>query len=118
MSYLHQHRICHGRLTSLNCVVDDRWVCKITGELGGADTAAAASHLEEPKCRLLSSVLLDYGLRTYRRDDGITTLSTHQQRLLEVYLAPEFTNSSVEPTLAGDVFRYRPPTGIKGLTRP
>lgn len=32
MSYLHQHRICHGRLKSLNCVLDDRWVCKITGE--------------------------------------------------------------------------------------
>lgn len=31
MSYLHQHRICHGRLKSLNCVLDDRWVCKITG---------------------------------------------------------------------------------------
>lgn len=32
MSYLHQHRICHGRLKSSNCVIDDRWVCKITGE--------------------------------------------------------------------------------------
>lgn len=32
MSYLHQHRICHGRLKSLNCVLDDRWVCKITGK--------------------------------------------------------------------------------------
>lgn len=31
MAYLHQHRVCHGRLKSLNCVVDDRWVCKITG---------------------------------------------------------------------------------------
>lgn len=32
MSYLHQHKICHGRLKSLNCVLDDRWVCKITGK--------------------------------------------------------------------------------------
>ncbi|XP_056884431.1 atrial natriuretic peptide receptor 1-like isoform X3 [Takifugu flavidus] len=78
MSYLHQHRICHGRLKSLNCVVDDRWVCKIT----------------------------DYGLRTYRRDDGAKTLSTYQRRLVEVYLAPEFSNSYMEPTLAGDVFSY------------
>lgn len=31
MSYLHQHRVAHGRLKSANCVVDDRWVCKITG---------------------------------------------------------------------------------------
>ncbi|XP_041821707.1 atrial natriuretic peptide receptor 1-like [Chelmon rostratus] len=78
MSYLHQHRICHGRLKSLNCVLDDRWVCKIT----------------------------DYGLRTYRRDDGAEPLSTYQQRLLEVYMPPEFQNSNVEPTLAGDVFSY------------
>uniref|UniRef100_H3CDA0 Guanylate cyclase n=1 Tax=Tetraodon nigroviridis TaxID=99883 RepID=H3CDA0_TETNG len=78
MSYLHQHRICHGRLKSPNCVVDDRWVCKIT----------------------------DYGLKTYRRDDETKTLSTYQQRLVEVYLAPELTDSGVEPTLAGDVFSY------------
>ncbi|TKS93326.1 Atrial natriuretic peptide receptor 2 [Collichthys lucidus] len=55
MSYLHQHRICHGRLKSLNCVLDDRWVCKIT----------------------------DYGLKMYRRDGGVEPLSTYQQRLLE-----------------------------------
>ncbi|XP_076019064.1 atrial natriuretic peptide receptor 1 [Genypterus blacodes] len=78
MSYLHHHRICHGRLKSLNCVLDDRWVCKIT----------------------------DYGLRTYRREDGAEPLSTYQQRVLEVYLPPEFQNSNVEPTLAGDVFSY------------
>lgn len=33
MSHLHQHKICHGRLKSPNCVLDDRWVCKITGLL-------------------------------------------------------------------------------------
>ncbi|XP_056271116.1 uncharacterized protein LOC130194232 [Pseudoliparis swirei] len=31
MSYLHQHRMFHGRLHSRNCVIDDRWVCKISG---------------------------------------------------------------------------------------
>ncbi|KAG7232193.1 hypothetical protein INR49_009452 [Caranx melampygus] len=77
MSYLHQHRICHGRLKSLNCVLDDRWVCKIT----------------------------DYGLKMYRRDDGAEPLSTYQQRLLEVYMPPEFHNSNMEPTLAGDLIR-------------
>ncbi|KAM7376847.1 hypothetical protein PAMA_013558 [Pampus argenteus] len=76
MSYLHQHRICHGRLTSLNCVLDDRWVCKIT----------------------------DYGLQVYRREEGGEPLSTYQQRLLEVYMPPEFHNSNMELTLAGDVF--------------
>ncbi|XP_041419355.1 atrial natriuretic peptide receptor 2-like [Xenopus laevis] len=30
MAYLHQHRIHHSRLKSSNCVIDDRWVCKIT----------------------------------------------------------------------------------------
>ncbi|XP_043954352.1 atrial natriuretic peptide receptor 1-like isoform X2 [Gambusia affinis] len=78
MSYLHQHKICHGRLKSLNCVLDDRWVCKIT----------------------------DFGLRTYRRDGGAEPLSSYQRRLLEVYMPPEFQNSSMEPTLAGDVFSY------------
>lgn len=55
----------------------------------------------------VSSVPSDYGLWTYRRDDGAEPLTTYQQRLLEVYMPPEFHNSNMEPTLAGDVFRYR-----------
>uniref|UniRef100_A0A3B3ZJ72 Guanylate cyclase n=1 Tax=Periophthalmus magnuspinnatus TaxID=409849 RepID=A0A3B3ZJ72_9GOBI len=78
MSYLHQHRICHGRLKSLNCVLDDRWVCKIT----------------------------DFGLNTFRRHDGAEPVSFYQQRLMEVYLPPEFQSSSLEPTQPGDVFCY------------
>lgn len=106
MSYLHQHRICHGRLKSLNCVLDDRWVCKITGE--------ALPGLFTPSWRIRElpdtvPACPDYGLRTYRRDDGAEPLSTYQQRLLEVYTPPEFHSSNVEPTLAGDVFRYRVP---------
>lgn len=76
----------------------------------------------------LSLVLLDYGLRTYRKDDGAKTLSTYQQRLVEVYIAPEFINvgadtgSYMEPTLAGDVFRYRTKAcqtgGTSGPTSP
>ena len=31
MAYLHSKRVCHGRLTSSNCVIDDRWVVKISG---------------------------------------------------------------------------------------
>ena len=31
MHYLHSHKLYHGRLTSNNCVVDDRWTVKITG---------------------------------------------------------------------------------------
>lgn len=48
---------------------------------------------------------LDYGLGTYRTGNGAEPLSTYQQRLLEVYLPPEFQDSNTEPTLAGDVFR-------------
>ena len=33
MTYLHRHKLVHGRLKSNNCVVDDRWTCKVTGKL-------------------------------------------------------------------------------------
>ncbi|KAG9347056.1 hypothetical protein JZ751_005983, partial [Albula glossodonta] len=75
MSYLHQHRICHGRLKSVNCVIDDRWVCKIT----------------------------DFCLPTYRREDSTEVPSTYQQRLKEVYMPPEAQGSSQEPSLPWDV---------------
>ncbi|XP_031441391.1 atrial natriuretic peptide receptor 1-like [Clupea harengus] len=80
ISYLHQHRICHGRLKSSNCVIDDRWVCKIT----------------------------DYGLWSYRREDAAEPLTVYQQRLREVYQAPEnfHTHSHTEPSFTGDVFSY------------
>jgi len=29
MEYLHNHKMSHGRLKSSNCIIDDRWVCKI-----------------------------------------------------------------------------------------
>uniref|UniRef100_A0A8D3E022 Guanylate cyclase n=1 Tax=Scophthalmus maximus TaxID=52904 RepID=A0A8D3E022_SCOMX len=32
MSYFHQHKMFHGRLHSRNCIIDDRWVCKISGD--------------------------------------------------------------------------------------
>ncbi|MBN3306142.1 ANPRB protein, partial [Amia calva] len=78
MSYLHQHKICHGRLKSMNCVIDDRWVCKIT----------------------------DYCLSTYRKEDADEFPSSYQKRLQEVYMPPEALSSNLEPTLAGDVFSY------------
>ena len=31
MAFVHKSSIgCHGNLTSSNCVIDSRWVCKIT----------------------------------------------------------------------------------------
>jgi len=35
MAYLHSKRVYHGRLTSSNCVIDDRWTVKITGRWNG-----------------------------------------------------------------------------------
>ncbi|XP_077444926.1 atrial natriuretic peptide receptor 1 isoform X2 [Stigmatopora argus] len=78
MAYLHQHRICHGHLKSSNCVLDDRWVCKIT----------------------------DYGLGVYRRGEGAEPPSPYQRRLREVYRPPEFLDGDAEPTLTGDVFSF------------
>ena len=31
MTYLHKHDLVHGNLKSSNCVVDDRWTCKVAG---------------------------------------------------------------------------------------
>ncbi|KAM4642158.1 atrial natriuretic peptide receptor 2-like [Discoglossus pictus] len=49
MAYLHQHKVYHGRLTSHNCVIDDRWVCKIS----------------------------DYGLSVYRTEEFMEKKSSH-----------------------------------------
>ncbi|KAK1890306.1 Atrial natriuretic peptide receptor 2 [Dissostichus eleginoides] len=45
------------------------------------------------------------GLQNHRHE-GAEPLSSYQQRLQEVYMPPEFHNSSMEPTLAADVFSY------------
>nr|XP_057928496.1 atrial natriuretic peptide receptor 2-like isoform X2 [Doryrhamphus excisus] len=80
MSYLHQHKMFHGRLHSRNCVIDDRWVCKIS----------------------------DYGLTLYRKEDfdavgnGFTCRDVNH-----IYYAPEvFLGSSVTGTAAADVYSY------------
>uniref|UniRef100_A0A3Q1BBL0 Guanylate cyclase n=1 Tax=Amphiprion ocellaris TaxID=80972 RepID=A0A3Q1BBL0_AMPOC len=54
MHYLHQHKMFHGRLHSRNCVVDDRWVCKISGnKTPSADTRGVCSKPERHKIKLL-----------------------------------------------------------------
>ncbi|KAB5559416.1 hypothetical protein PHYPO_G00028770 [Pangasianodon hypophthalmus] len=80
MAYLHQHKMFHGRLHSRNCVVDDRWVCKIS----------------------------DYGLMAYRKEDSEVLSSTfHCGDLCRIYSPPEVllgnTNTN---TAAADVYSY------------
>ncbi|KAM9330669.1 atrial natriuretic peptide receptor 2-like [Gastrophryne carolinensis] len=45
MAYLHQYKIYHSQLKSSNCVIDDRWVCKITDF--GLDTFRRAVSTED-----------------------------------------------------------------------
>ncbi|XP_043371408.1 atrial natriuretic peptide receptor 2-like [Dermochelys coriacea] len=79
MAYLHQHKIYHGCLKSNNCVIDDRWVCKIS----------------------------DYGLQSYRKEDSCEGASTYQQRLMQIYSAPEAHSlSDYVPTSMADVYSY------------
>uniref|UniRef100_A0A8B9K719 Guanylate cyclase n=1 Tax=Astyanax mexicanus TaxID=7994 RepID=A0A8B9K719_ASTMX len=62
MAYLHQHKVFHGRLHSRNCVVDDRWVCKIS----------------------------DYGLMAYRKEDSEALSGTfYCENICRIYCAPE-----------------------------
>ncbi|XP_067846961.1 atrial natriuretic peptide receptor 2-like [Heptranchias perlo] len=79
MAYLHQHRIYHGRLQSKNCVIDDRWVCKISG----------------------------YGLAAYRKDDFEEFTNTFNPKAGRIYCAPEVFScivSNMTPT--ADVYSY------------
>ncbi|XP_017941345.1 atrial natriuretic peptide receptor 2 [Manacus vitellinus] len=79
MAYLHRHKMYHGRLKSNNCVIDDRWVCKIT----------------------------DYGLQSYRKEDSPEGSSSCQQHLIQIYTAPEIHSlSEFEPNSMTDVYSY------------
>ncbi|KAJ8408507.1 hypothetical protein AAFF_G00259210 [Aldrovandia affinis] len=80
MAYLHQHRMFHGRLHSRNCVIDDRWVCKIS----------------------------DYGLSAYRKEDfeavsnGFPCENTYR-----IYYAPEILlGTSSNGTPGADIYSY------------
>ncbi|XP_062984801.1 atrial natriuretic peptide receptor 2-like [Elgaria multicarinata webbii] len=79
MAYLHQHRIYHGRLKSRNCVIDDRWVCKIS----------------------------DYGLQSYRKEDSLMDSNNPHQHFAQIYVAPEAHSIlNFEPTPVADVYSY------------
>ncbi|XP_063810516.1 atrial natriuretic peptide receptor 1-like [Pseudophryne corroboree] len=79
MAYLHQHKIYHPRLKSTNCVIDDRWVCKIT----------------------------DYGLETFRKTNSAEDYDTFQEHPVRVYIPLEAQSvSSQEKSAAADMNSY------------
>ncbi|KAM7387893.1 hypothetical protein PAMP_024104 [Pampus punctatissimus] len=80
MAYLHQHKMFHGRIHSRNCVVDDRWVCKIS----------------------------DYGLTAYRKEDfEAVSNGFNCGDVNRIYCAPEvLLGSSSNMTPAADVYSY------------
>ncbi|TNM87977.1 hypothetical protein fugu_006198 [Takifugu bimaculatus] len=80
MSYLHQHKVFHGRLHSRNCVIDDRWVCKIS----------------------------DYGLTSYRKEDVESSNNGFKcGDVNRLYCAPEvLLGSTSNMTPAADVYSY------------
>ncbi|XP_056132869.1 atrial natriuretic peptide receptor 2-like [Lampris incognitus] len=80
MAYLHQHKMFHGRLLSKNCVIDDRWVCKIS----------------------------DYGLTTYRKEDfEVMSNGFPCGDIYRIYCAPEvLLGSSSNLTPAVDIYSY------------
>uniref|UniRef100_A0A3Q1JJI2 Guanylate cyclase n=1 Tax=Anabas testudineus TaxID=64144 RepID=A0A3Q1JJI2_ANATE len=80
MSYLHQHKMSHGRLHSRNCVIDDRWVCKIS----------------------------DFGLTAYRKEDFEASCNGFNcGDVKRIYCAPEvLVGSSSNMTPAADIYSY------------
>ncbi|CAB1437113.1 unnamed protein product [Pleuronectes platessa] len=80
MSYLHQHKMFHGRLHSRNCIIDDRWVCKVS----------------------------DYGLTAYRKEDfEAVSNGFNCGDINRIYCAPEvLLGSSSSITAAADIYSY------------
>ncbi|XP_071953842.1 atrial natriuretic peptide receptor 1-like [Antedon mediterranea] len=79
MTYLHQNKIYHGRLTSSNCVVDDRWVVKVT----------------------------DYGMPLTRQVEDQEFDRTYKDQVARVYLPPEVINGhGIVQSPTTDVYSY------------
>ncbi|KAM9324675.1 atrial natriuretic peptide receptor 2-like [Gastrophryne carolinensis] len=78
MTYLHHHKIYHGRLTSRNCVIDDRWVCKIS----------------------------DYGLTVYRSDEFKELMEKKTAHIYCPPEVIHSNNNNMVPSPAGDVYSY------------
>ncbi|KAG5850059.1 atrial natriuretic peptide receptor 2-like [Anguilla rostrata] len=80
MAYLHQHKMFHGRLHSRNCIIDDRWVCKIS----------------------------DYGLCAYRKEDFEAVSNGFPcENIYRIYYAPEVLLGTCSNTTPGaDIYSY------------
>lgn len=133
MSYLHQHKLFHGRLHSRNCIIDDRWVCKISGNNSPTTAtrdwtsmapiwtswADLAWHITALWKRqggkvhpgtlwpTLWLLVLDYGLAFYRKEEfGGGSHDFNYGDINRVYIAPEvMLGSSSNMTPAADVYR-------------
>ncbi|XP_073468365.1 atrial natriuretic peptide receptor 1-like [Aquarana catesbeiana] len=79
MAYLHQHKMFHSRLKSTNCVIDDRWVCKIT----------------------------DYGLDNFRKAVSAGEYDTYQNTPGQAYIPLEVQSvSSQGKSAEADINSY------------
>ncbi|XP_044158300.1 atrial natriuretic peptide receptor 1-like [Bufo gargarizans] len=78
MAYLHHHKMYHGRLTSRNCVIDDRWVCKVS----------------------------DYGLMVYRQDEYKELMEKKPVHIYCAPEVIQNDSSCVLPTPAADIYSY------------
>ncbi len=94
MSYLHQKRIYHTRLTSNNCLIDNRWTVKITGNL-----------ISRKKTNCSHVYISDFGLPTLRstedtlrhnKSGSLSNLYRLKRRTASTeYLSPYFPNQTL-----------------------
>ena len=97
VSYLHSRHLIHGRLTSSNCLVDQRLTIKITGTIGRPGQPAASA-----------PPLIDYGLDDLRHLAGNTSSYIQSiQAYRKVYYAPElFSIHELKLTPPVDIYAF------------
>ena len=73
LAFLHSKKILHGRLSSTNCVIDNRWTLKLTGviqsvwlyNVGVCDVQILSTSGEGPSLDFFSHQI-DFALRSIR----------------------------------------------------
>ena len=92
MAYLHSKRIYHGHLKSSNCVIDDRWVVKITGTRHNfALTSFVGMGIY---------LFADYGLGSIRMLECDPQGGNADDTECTIYLPPELKGMTNTPPLA------------------